>query len=162
MTTIRLPYVSPPLRSNDRLNHFAKARAVKAVREVGRWAGNQVIRDNLGPFPIDHPVIVTLVWEVTDNRTRDVGASTPTLKAAIDGLVDAGVLLHDRHSIVTEERYRIEVGQCRSVRLEIVAVDGDQDADSRPGKAPRSDQRLRNVEPDTDAATALSGHQEAQ
>jgi hypothetical protein len=64
-------------------------------------------------------VTVTLVWEVTDKRRRDVGAAAPTLKAWIDGMVDGGLLAGDHHQIVTEERLRIEVGTRKGVRVEI-------------------------------------------
>jgi crossover junction endodeoxyribonuclease RusA len=121
---VRLPYESPPIRSNDRLHWRAKARVVKAVRATGAWAGANVIRDNVieDGFPIAHPVVVTLVWEVCDRRVRDAGSIAPTGKAVIDGLVDAGVLSSDRSEVVTEERYRVEVGPSRGVRLEIEAA----------------------------------------
>lgn len=125
MITIRLPYTTVPLRSNDRLHWRAKAVQVRAIREVAYLAGRE-LAERQGP--IDWPVVITLVWEVADRRVRDVGASAPTLKAAIDGLVDAGVLLHDRHSIVVEERFRIEVGASKGVRLEIESVERPQDA----------------------------------
>lgn len=152
--TVRLPYESPPLRSNARINRWDRARKVKQIREAGAWAGRQLIRDTnltgtaFGLFPILVPVEVTFVWEVTDNRVRDVGASTPTLKAAIDGLVDCGVLLHDRHAIVTEERYRIEVGAAKGVRLEIRAAAWSPSSDSRPLDAPHSHETPRQVSQD--------------
>jgi crossover junction endodeoxyribonuclease RusA len=68
---------------------------------------------------LTRPVAITLVWEVTDNRRRDVGASSPTLKAWIDGMVDAGLLRADSHDVVAEERLRIEVGTRKGVRVEI-------------------------------------------
>lgn len=148
MITIRLPYETPPIRSNDRLDWHAKARVVKSVREataaVARKAWLEHMREIGAPFPahpIDYPVTVTVVWEVTNNRVRDAGSSAPTGKAAIDGLVDAGVLLHDRHSIVTEERFRIEVGPSKGVRLEIATAERPEDADCRAPGRPRSDQR---------------------
>lgn len=122
--SVRLPYETPPLRSNDRLDRWARARTVKAIRSIGAWAGAQVIRDNVidGGFPITQPVFVTLVWEVADKRVRDSGASQPTLKAALDGLVDAGVLISDRHSVVREERCRIDEIGSKGVRIEISAA----------------------------------------
>lgn len=123
MITIRLPYVAPPLRSNDRLHWRAKAATVSAIRTCAMACGQNHRRGgNATEYPIDYPVVITLIWEVTDNRVRDVGASAPTLKAWIDGLVDSGVLLADKHSIVTEERFRIEVGGSKGVRVEIQAV----------------------------------------
>jgi hypothetical protein len=125
IVVVRLPFEAPPIRSNDRLHWRATARVVKAVRLNAAWAGRQAIRDHViaGGFPIRTPVYVTLVWEVPDNHVRDAGASQPTLKAALDGLVDAGVLLTDRHTLVREERCRIDVCGSRGVRIEIQVAD---------------------------------------
>lgn len=115
--TVRLPYSSPPLRSNDR-SGWRKAAADKAkVRRAGAWCG--VRARNAHGGPITYPVVVTLVWEVTTRQRRDVGASSPTLKAALDGLVDCGLLPDDHHGIVTEERLRIEHGRAPGVRIDI-------------------------------------------
>lgn len=153
MLVIRLSYTSVPLRSNDRLHWRAKAVQVKAIREAAALAARDYRRHHK---PIDYPVIVTLVWEVADKRVRDAGASAPTGKAAIDGLVDAGVLSSDRHQIVVEERYRVEIGHSRGVRLEIVPVEAPQDADLRPLEAPARHQRAIYGESGT---TALRGAQ---
>lgn len=151
---IRLPFVSPPLRSNDRLHWAVKAKRVKEIREATalaagpwvRWRAIVVKPDN-DPLalPINRPVVITFVWEVTDHRVRDVGASTPTLKAAIDELVAVGVLASDRHSVVTEERYRIEVGTIKGVRIEIASVGETLDADLRPLEAPSAHQKVSSV-----------------
>lgn len=119
---IRLPYTSAPLRSNDRLHHMAKARTVRSIRDVACVVGSHHVRTWPELFPISTPVVVTLVWEVCDKRVRDAGSIAPTGKAAIDGLVDAGVLASDRHTVVTEERYRIEVGSSKGLRIEIAAA----------------------------------------
>lgn len=103
------------------MNRQAEWRVKKSIRTAAAIVGRSH-RPQL-PAPIDYPVTITVIWEVTDNRVRDASATAPTGKAAIDGLVDAGLLLSDRHSIVVEERYRIEVGQSKGVRLEIRAVD---------------------------------------
>jgi hypothetical protein len=116
-------WVSVPLRSNDRMHHMAKARAVKGVRTTIAWELAAMRRDGALPAePIDYPVTATLVWEVTDNRIRDVGASAPTLKACLDQCVADHVLLRDDRTVVVEERYRIEVGSRRGVRIELVAA----------------------------------------
>jgi crossover junction endodeoxyribonuclease RusA len=119
-TTIRLPYANPPLRSNDRGHWAPRAQQTKAVRSDAAWMAADVVKRD---GAIRGPVVVTLIWEVMDNRVRDVGAAAPTCKAAIDGLVDAGLLPSDSHRVVTEERYRIEVGDRRGVRLEIERTD---------------------------------------
>lgn len=114
---------SPPLRSNDRLHHMARARAVRGARQTVAWEIRRMRGLGLLPDqPIDYPVTATLIWEVTDKRVRDVGASAPTLKACLDQCVADRVLLRDDRSVVVEERYRIEVGSGKSVRVEIEAA----------------------------------------
>lgn len=121
MITLRCPWESPPLRSNQRLHWGAKAKLTRQVRsDAGAIAHARRRHD---PIWIDQPVIITMIWTVTDHRRRDVGAMAPTLKAWIDGLVDGGMLPGgDHHEIVAEERMRIEVGARRCVRVEIEAA----------------------------------------
>lgn len=114
---IRLPFTTPPLRSNDRPNRWAKAATTKMIREAGKLCA---LRDM--PHAITGQVRVVFVWEVTDKRIRDTGASSPTLKAALDGIVDAGRLLADNSRIVVEEACRIEVGTQRGCRVEIEEI----------------------------------------
>jgi hypothetical protein len=119
MITIELGYDSPPLRSNQRMHWAPKAALTREVRQHVAWQASD-IRHRRGV--ILGPVTVTLVWTVTDRRRRDVGASSPTLKAAIDGLVDGGLLSDDRHEIVTAETCRIEHGTVAGVRIELEAA----------------------------------------
>ena len=110
---MRMPFRDPPVRSNARLHWAQKANLTRQVREAARVVA-------AGYEPVNVPVTVTLIWEVTDKRRRDVGASAGTLKAWIDGMVDAGYLSRgDDHESVVEERLRIEVGEYRGVRVEI-------------------------------------------
>lgn len=117
VTTIDLPFDAPPLRSNDRMHWATKAKLTRDIRWHAAYTTRQTC---IGP--IDGPVVVTLVWVVTDNRRRDAGASAPTLKAALDGIVDAGLLPGDHHQVVREERCRIELGSAPGVRIEIEAA----------------------------------------
>jgi hypothetical protein len=114
-----MPFIDPPIRSNDRLHWAEKAKITRWVREAARMVA-------AGYEPVTHPVTVTLIWEVTNRHRRDVGASAGTLKAWIDGMVDAGYLVRgDGHESVVEERLRIEVGTRRGVRVEIEEVSVD-------------------------------------
>lgn len=121
MITLRCPWDSPPLRSNQRFHWAAKAKLTKHVRTDAAQASTAWAWANAKPdeYPVMEQVTVTLVWEVTDKRRRDVGAAAPTLKAWIDGMVDGGLLAGDHYQIVTEERLRIEVGTRKGVRVEI-------------------------------------------
>lgn len=121
MIVLRMPWHSPPLRSNDRLHWRAKAKESRLIRDASMMITRSAMAIKTAPRAerIAGPVTVTLVWEVTDYRRRDVGASGPTLKAWIDGMVDAGLLPDDSARVVVEERLRIEVGKRRGVRVEI-------------------------------------------
>lgn len=115
-TVIELPYDSPPIRSNQRHHWRTKAKLVREVRAATKLVAGKVA-------PIAGQVIVSLIWTVPDRRIRDSGGPSPTLKAALDGIVDAGVLRADDSTVVTEERCRIEYrAGVRGVRVEIEAA----------------------------------------
>lgn len=118
---ITLPWTAPVLRSNDRDHWRERARKAAEVRQaVGLLARGK---------RIEPPVIATLIWTVTNDRRRDAGAASPTLKAALDGLVDAGVIPDDNHRYVVEERCRIERGRRAGVAVVLTPAGN---ADSRP------------------------------
>lgn len=111
--TLRLPWERPPLTSNARLHHHAKAKLTREIRQT-----TYLLAMSLKLRPVDGQAVVTTTWFVPDNRKRDTGAVTPTTKAMIDGLVDAGILAADDWKTVTEERYRIELDRS-DPRIEI-------------------------------------------
>jgi hypothetical protein len=113
---IVLPWKSPPLRSNNRLSRYPKAEKVKELRQAGKLIGRPLRRAH-GQIP--GPVRVLFVWTVTDRKARDVGASSPTLKAVLDGLRDAELLAEDHWRIVAEESCRIELGATPGCRIEL-------------------------------------------
>ena len=108
-----LGYESPPLRDNDRLHWAAKAKKTRDIRETASWRARAAGIPRLGLCEI------VLVWSVTDKRKRDSSAAEPTKKAAIDGLVDAGVLADDHHMIVKRSWCEIEAAAEKGVALVI-------------------------------------------
>ena len=114
--TLGLPYPTLPLRSNHRHHWHTRARITAEIRGQSAWIAKAALR------PVVGPVTVTLLWCVTDKRIRDAGAGAPTLKAVIDGLVDAGVLPADDDSVVVAETYRVVRGTYRGVRVLIEAA----------------------------------------
>lgn len=80
------------LNSNDRLSPFVKASHTKHIRTLA-FATAQ----NAGfvPMYIAH---CTVYISFQDERRRDVGNLYPTIKAAIDGFVDAGIITDDDHT----------------------------------------------------------------
>ena len=116
MIVIPLAFDSPPLRSNGRESRYPKANKVKQIRTDAMLIGRGFVQRH---GMLSGPVTVRFVWTVTDARRRDAGASSPSLKAALDGLVDAGLLSGDHSQIVTEESCRIERGDRPGCRIEI-------------------------------------------
>lgn len=92
----------PPLNANQRLHWAEKARRVALVRDAVGFRAKGVIP------PRRTPVAVHLRWHVTDRRRRDPSNLMPTQKAALDGLVQAGVLVDDSPQYVTEGMPMIE------------------------------------------------------
>ncbi|AUV61629.1 RusA-like resolvase [Gordonia phage Clark] len=103
--TIVLPYDRPPLTPNDRPNRYEKSRLTREIRH----AAHVLAKSAKLPSLRESAVTATCTWFVPDRRKRDVGSLTLTAKAAIDGLVDAGILAADDWTVVTEERYRIRL-----------------------------------------------------
>ena len=94
---IKLPFGSrPPLHANQRMGHHEKARVTAQVRRDCGWT---VRAQRLGRH--EH-VTVGLEWRPTTNRRRDGGENlAPLLKAAVDSIVDAGVVPDDVPEHVT-------------------------------------------------------------
>lgn len=100
MIVIELPWTTPPLNLNQRMHWRTKARETKTIRStVAVLARGRRITP---------PCTVTLVWTVSDRRRRDTDNPAPTVKAAIDGLRDAGCIPDDHAQIVTSSGTRID------------------------------------------------------
>jgi crossover junction endodeoxyribonuclease RusA len=78
-----------PLTLNQRLNRFEQNRRTQKIRESVGW---QARAKKLRPV---HHISVGLHYATGDARRRDTDNLVPTLKAACDGLVDAGVVPDD-------------------------------------------------------------------
>lgn len=96
------------LTANQRLHWAAKKDRTKQLRHL---AGTQAKTFKCAPMDSAH-CIVEITWP--DNRRRDAHNLMPTIKACIDGIVDAGLLPDDDDSHltgpdlrVTTHRYRV-------------------------------------------------------
>lgn len=104
------------LSANDRLHWAAKSRRTHALRVKGHTAA---LAAHLPAMDRAH-VEVTVHWP--DGRRRDVDNLRPTIKALIDGMVDAGVLIDDddRHLIGPDLRVADDrSGRPRAAMLDI-------------------------------------------
>ena len=123
--TIRLPWIKPPLSLNQRLHWAERNRITDEVRQTVGWLAREqrqvrrVKRREHLSWPVTPPVTVELVWTVTDRIRRDTDNPGPTIKSAIDGLRDAGLLADDDSETVLWSRCRIERGDVAGLALVI-------------------------------------------
>lgn len=99
---------------NDRYHWHVRARLVKAWREGAAWA---TAAAKVGRLPRCE-VIVTL--PVRDKRRRDPHNYYPTVKAIVDGLVDAGVWGDDTPEWVVTTEPRLRVASDRLVTVHLI------------------------------------------
>ena len=99
--TLHLPWKSPPLSLNQRMHWAVKARLTKQVRLVG------FAKARASKIPDLEKCSVELVWFVNTKHRRDTINPMLTLKALVDGLVDAEVIPDDSHEYV-QTQVRIE------------------------------------------------------
>lgn len=86
---IRLPWTTPPLSLNSREHWARTARTTAEVRRIVGWLAQR------HRIPYRDRIAVTLVYVPADARRRDADNLVPVLKAACDGLVDAGIVDDD-------------------------------------------------------------------
>lgn len=93
---IVLPYTKPPLTANQRLHWAQKARLTKQIRR-----DTYLLVRSAGLNTSDR-ITVRLEYYPRDRRRRDPSNLMPTQKAAVDGIVDAGLVPDDCPPYVTE------------------------------------------------------------
>jgi crossover junction endodeoxyribonuclease RusA len=99
--TIRVP--SPWLLTSNRVAHWSKK--AQCTRYIRHLAGFETRFSHPGvKLPAAH-LTVCVTWP--DRRRRDVHNVMPTIKAAIDGVVDAGLLPDDSDQYLTGPDLRV-------------------------------------------------------
>lgn len=96
-TIVVYPPVAGPVRkawlnANDRIHWSQKAKLTRDWR-ANAWGAAMCVQMRPTPWLVKAHVVATLHFG--DDRRRDVGNYAPTVKAAVDGLVDAGVIPDD-------------------------------------------------------------------
>lgn len=86
--TVALPRL-PRLNSNQRLHWATKARRTRLIRDTAAW-----VATSLREAPMERAEITAVIHPKTAARF-DPHNLQPTVKAAIDGIVDAGLLPDD-------------------------------------------------------------------
>lgn len=93
--TITLPLPPKQLKPNGRYHYMAKHRATSQYREWAYLAAQSAIAHNRPFVGIRKPTArVTAYWRTT--RKMDGDNLLATMKAAFDGLTDAGIWTDDR------------------------------------------------------------------
>jgi Holliday junction resolvase RusA-like endonuclease len=95
---VALPAGLPLLNANGRVHWRTRARITKTLREAACVVAKQQ------RIPRLSRVEMTLVLHPHDKRPRDAHNWFPSFKAAIDGIVDAGVLVDDNTRFLAETR----------------------------------------------------------
>lgn len=76
------------LNAERTMHYQTRSRRVHAIREATRSVAADAA-------PVDGPVAIEARFQWADARARDTSNWFPTVKAMVDGLVDAGVLPRD-------------------------------------------------------------------
>lgn len=91
-----LPFQAPPLTSNQRLHWGDKARRTRQVRTATHVLAQAAHLPKDANF-----ATITLHYLPATNRRRDAHNLVPTVKAAVDGLVDYGLVPDDHAGFVS-------------------------------------------------------------
>lgn len=87
--TVVMPCGIQLLNANDRRHWRAKARITANLRTTAAWSAR------VAHVPHINRAHILAVIEPPDRRRRDPANAYPSVKACVDGLVDAGVLPDD-------------------------------------------------------------------
>jgi hypothetical protein len=118
--TLTTNWIKPPLSQNDRLHWAERARKVRDAKQHVHYLAMQAGLPKGVAF-----ADIVLAWYPGVNRSRDVDNPQPSLKAAVDGLRDFGLVADDDSSHVKsscEVREVVGVGNAR-VLIEITVAD---------------------------------------
>ena len=99
--SIEFPAPCKPLNANARDHWAAKAASTKAWRHT---AAAHAMHAKIEPVACCGKV--TVWFSMPDKRRRDIANLQPTVKAIVDGLVDANVFIDDHDEIVTAQDAR--------------------------------------------------------
>lgn len=100
-----IPLNRPPLTSNQQRGaHWSK---VKIARDTVAWHVRSAGGNTVPRLDRCH---ITITWHAPDRVVRDAGSLHAFGKAAIDALVDLGVLVEDDANHVLSEKYSVQLG----------------------------------------------------
>ena len=124
---LTIPAPAPWINANARDHWTKKGRLTRSWRSASAaWAKHQKLR------PVTQPVVIVATVVKTNSRRFDVENLAPTVKAAIDGLRDSGVLPEDDTRWVTEVRLRAGDPE-RAASLSLLITPADPMTTTREG-----------------------------
>lgn len=91
--TVKLPVGMQLMNANDRDHWSKRAKVASLIRAVARSQCKDIPKEL-------RKVRIRAVYFAPDNRRRDVSNLFPSVKSAVDGLVDAGVIKDDNDKFV--------------------------------------------------------------
>lgn len=94
------------ISANDRLHFQKKAKLTHFLRELAKHKGSDVLRDYFRlPFSEEKPCNVRVITFSPTARIYDPPNWSPTSKALLDGLTDAGFWTDDNYNIIKETSF---------------------------------------------------------
>ncbi len=114
--------LSPNCPAGNHRTRMMKAAATKKYRAVCKENAEQA-RIETGPWPRAQARL-TFYWK--DKRRRDIRNAEAMMKAAYDGIVDAGILIDDSYDHLTHLPTEFECDpKCPRVEIVIERMDED-------------------------------------
>lgn len=107
MITISFPLPCKPLTMNQRMHWAQKAKATKAWRLTAHLTALVGVRNGTHTCPLPRSIVQLDIPVRSLKVRRDPSNWYPTIKACVDGLVDAGLFSDDssEHLATTEPRF---------------------------------------------------------
>lgn len=115
--------------NNSNLYRYDRGRQVKAWRDATRGAARYIEWVTERSIPWERVHVFAFVM-FSDRRRRDPGNWYPTVKACIDGLVDAKLILDDstKHVVGPDLRAHPELSPIPTVQLLLYRLPGLEDS----------------------------------
>lgn len=122
MSEVTITLMHPPreLNPNTRVDRYAKARAVKAYRFACKVDAQNVRESSRVAYPLTAPVEAEATFFYDKGLTPDLDNLLASLKAGIDGLVDAQILKNDRD--ISSWKVYVQKGPRRVVAVRLTEV----------------------------------------
>lgn len=116
--SFELPFPPRGLSPNSRQHWRVKASLAAQYRETCGWVGKETMQRYGLTSPLEPPVRAEVTFVLPNRRRRDPDNLMASLKAAWDGLVDAGLLVDDRVGMFTPAYTgEVEYGRTGAVKV---------------------------------------------